>query len=219
MTPAPIHALMMKGRSAVRKAVNLVFGKDGKAIHVKPGSVSGLRVHLGAGPINLQGWVNIDAREAPHIHLIANNFDLVEFADGTVAEIYLCHVLEHFSFEESEQLLRNFRKKLKPGGTLRISVPHFDHLVAIYQANSNNLEIVKRALMGGQDYEYNFHKSIYNKALLSRLMLACGYANPQEWTTAGEFGADLGDWSNKNFDTPAGSFPVSLNIKAVVAGT
>ncbi|MGO7134358.1 methyltransferase [Rhizobium leguminosarum] len=194
-------------------------GKDGKAIHVKPGSVSGLRVHLGAGPINLQGWVNIDAREAPHIHLIANNFDLVEFADGTVAEIYLCHVLEHFSFEESEQLLRNFRKKLKPGATLRISVPDFDHLVAIYQANSNNLEIVKRALMGGQDYEYNFHKSIYNKALLSRLMLACGYANPQEWTTAGEFGADLGDWSNKNFDTPAGSFPVSLNIKAVVAGT
>ena len=216
MTPAPIHKLIMKGRSAVRKATNLVSGREGKPVAVKPGSVSGLRLHLGAGPINLQGWVNIDAREATHIHLTANNFDLVEFADGTLAEIYMCHVLEHFSFEESEQLLRNFHRKLKPGGTLRISVPHFDHLIAIYKANSDNLEIVKRALMGGQDYEYNFHKSIYNKTLLSSLMLSCGYASPQEWTTAEEFGADLGDWSNKNFDTPAGSFPVSLNVKAFV---
>lgn len=216
MTPAPIRKLIMKGSSAVRKALNLVSNWDGRAIAVKPGTVSGLRLHLGAGPINLQGWVNIDAREAPHIHLAANNFDLVEFADGTLAEIYMCHVLEHFSFEEAEQLLRNFRKKLKLGGTLRISVPHFDHLIAIYQANNSNLEIVKRALMGGQDYEYNFHKSIYNASLLSSLMLSCGYAQPQEWTTADEFGADLGDWSNKNFDTPAGSFPVSLNIKAFV---
>lgn len=219
MTPAPLHALKMKARSAVRKITNLISGGEGKAIVVKPGAVSGLRVHLGAGPINVQGWVNIDAREAPHIHLIANNFDLVEFADGTLAEIYLCHVLEHFSFEEAEQLLLNFRKKLKPGGTLRISVPHFDHLIVIYKANGDNLEIVKRALMGGQDYEYNFHKSIYNQELLSKLLIACGYAAPQEWTTIEAFGTDIGDWSNKNFDTPAGSFPVSLNLKAVAVSS
>ena len=67
MTSAPLHTLMMKARSAGRKVANLVSGKDGKAIAVKPGAVSGLRIHLGAGPINVQGWVNIDAREAPHI--------------------------------------------------------------------------------------------------------------------------------------------------------
>lgn len=218
MTPAPVHFLMSKARSVLRRVKGLVSSSEGKVIAVKPGEVSGLRVHLGAGPINIQGWVNIDAREASHIHLIANNFELSEFADGTLAEIYMCHVLEHFSFEESEQLLRNFRKKLKPGGLLRISVPHFDHLVTIYQSNSNNLEIVRRALMGGQDYEYNFHKSIYNKAHLSTLMVSCGYVNPQEWTTLQDFGADLGDWSNKNFNTPAGSFPVSLNVKAISPG-
>lgn len=215
MIPAPVHAVMLKSRSAIRKAVRLFSGKSGGgAIAVKRGPVSGLRLHLGAGPINMQGWVNIDAREASHIHVTANNFDLVEFADGSLAEIYLCHVLEHFSFEESETLLRNFRKKLKPGGTLRISVPHFDQLVAIYQANANDLEIVKQALMGGQDYEYNFHKSIYNPALLSALLVKCGYEQPQTWTTEEEFGADIGDWSNKSFDTPGGNFPVSLNIKA-----
>lgn len=216
MTPSPFHALRTKARSAARRIATLVTGANDKAIAVKRSEVDGLRLHLGAGPVNLSGWVNIDAREAPHIHLIANNFDLVEFSDGSLAEIYLCHVLEHFSFEESVQLLNNFRKKLKPGGTLRISVPHFDHLITIYHANGNNLEIVKRALMGGQDYEYNFHKSIYNEALLSGLLVSCGYSDPAEWTTDEAFGADLGDWSNKTFDTPAGDFSVSLNLKAYV---
>lgn len=219
MTPAPVHFLLSKARSALRRLKDLLYGPKGRATVVKPGEVSGLRVHLGAGPINIEGWVNIDAREAPHIHLIARNFELSEFADGTLAEIYMCHVLEHFSFEEADQLLRNFRKKLKPGGLLRISVPNFDHLVKVYQANGNDLEIVRRALMGGQDYEYNFHKSIYNKAHLSSLLVACGYVNPREWTTLQDFGVDIGDWSSRNFDTPSGSFPISLNIKSVSPGT
>ena len=219
MTSAPLHKLMQKGRSAVRKVGNLMGPKNGGALVVKPGKVDGLRVHLGAGPINLQGWVNIDARQAPHIHLIANNFELVEFSHGSLAEIYMCHVLEHFSFAESEQLLKNFRKKLKPGGVLRISVPHFDQLVKIYQANGNDLEVVKQALMGGQDYEYNFHKSIYNAPLLSDLMIACGYASPEPWSTEEEFGSDIGDWSNRSFDTPGGIFPVSLNMKAYALAT
>ena len=42
MTPAPIHALMMKGRSVVRKAVSLMSGQNGKAIAVKTSPVSGL---------------------------------------------------------------------------------------------------------------------------------------------------------------------------------
>lgn len=219
MSTALAHRIKSKVRSVFRRLRSLSCSVEGKSVVVKSGEISGLRVHLGAGPINLAGWLNIDAREASHIHLVANNFELSEFADGTLAEIYMCHVLEHFSFEEADQLLRNFRKKLKPGGLLRISVPNFDHLVKVYQANGNDLEIVRRALMGGQDYEYNFHKSIYNKAHLSSLLVACGYVNPREWTTLQDFGVDIGDWSSRNFDTPSGSFPISLNIKSVSPGT
>lgn len=183
-------------------------------IYPSSGVISGLRVHLGAGPINLQGWVNVDARDASHIHLRTNSFELSEFADGSLAEIYMCHVLEHFSFEESEQLLKNFGKKLKVGGVLRLSVPDFDKLVLAYNANKNDLDLIKFALMGGQDYEYNFHKSVYNLNLLSLLMQKCGYVNPQPWTTESDFDCNLGDWSNKCFATPAGDFPVSLNLKA-----
>lgn len=175
----------------------------------------GLRIHLGAGPINIQGWINIDARDASHIHLQSSGFDLKEFADGAVSEIYMCHVLEHFSFEESKTVLNTLFRKLKFGGVLRLSVPDFDQLVAIYHANGNDLELIKMALMGGQEYEYNFHKAIFNKALLSNLLKSSGFDNIQTWSTQDDFGIDLGDWSNKGFDTPIGNIPISLNIKAV----
>ncbi len=212
-----LHKIRIKLKSAINRLHLVISNNKDKIIASHHTGVPGLKLHLGAGPINLEGWVNIDAREASHIHLIANNFDLTEFADESLSEIYLCHVLEHFSFKESELLLNNFRKKLKPGGVLRISVPDVDHLINAYKANNDDLELVKMAFMGGQDYEYNFHKSIYNNTLLSKLFIKCGFENPEKWSTIDDFGVDLGDWSNKNFDTPAGLFPVSLNIKGYIA--
>ncbi|MFH2135427.1 MAG: hypothetical protein ABII81_09680 [Pseudomonadota bacterium] len=183
-------------------------------IYTKPLD-GGVKVHLGAGPINIQGWINVDARSDSHIQLQSKGFDLNEFADGTVSEIYMCHALEHFSFSDAEDILRKFHKKLRVGGTLRISVPDFDSLVSVYQANQNNLELIKMALMGGQDYEYNFHKSVYNKELLSRLLTSCGYGFLETWDTSQDFGVSLGDWSDKSFSTPKGEFFISLNMKAV----
>lgn len=178
-------------------------------------SDSGLKIHLGAGPINIQGWINIDARNAPHIHLQSSGFDLNEFSDGAVSEIYMCHVLEHFSFSDAKVVLKKLNDKLKSGGVLRLSVPDFDQLIAIYHAAGNDLELIKLALMGGQDYEYNFHKAVFNKTLLTDLLLSCGFHHVQQWSTQEDFGIDLGDWSNKEFDTAIGNIPVSLNIKAM----
>lgn len=178
---------------------------------------TGLRIHLGAGSINIQGWINIDARDDKHIHLQTNNFDLKEFAPGGVSEIYMCHVLEHFSFNELVAILKTLQVKLKVNGVLRLSVPDFDQLIVIYQETGRDLELIKRALMGGQEYEYNFHKSVFNKTMLSDLLMTCGFINIQCWDTQDDFGVDLNDWSNKGFATPIGNIPVSLNLKAMKA--
>ena len=212
--------LVKKIKRAIKFAVRKISGRSGDDVSspVYPlNSGSGLRVHLGAGPINIQGWINIDAREASHIHLQASGFDLKEFTDGAVSEIYMCHVLEHFSFEETKTVLKTLREKLKVGGVLRLSVPDFGQLVAIYHASNNDLELIKMALMGGQDYEYNFHKSVFNEKLLSDLLVSCGFEYVQTWSTLEDFGVDLGDWSNQGFETSQGNIPVSLNIKAIKA--
>jgi predicted SAM-dependent methyltransferase len=177
-------------------------------------SHKGLRIHLGAGPINLQGWINIDARMYEHTHLVAQGFNLDEFSDGSISEIYMCHVLEHFSFEESELLLRSIKKKLSPRGIIRISVPSFDNLIQVYMSSNKNLDSIKFAVMGGQDYEFNYHKSLYNVTSLTTLLKLCGYINVEAWDTRVDFGVDLGDWSNKSFSTPRGLIEISLNLKA-----
>jgi predicted SAM-dependent methyltransferase len=181
-------------------------------IYTKSNDV-GLKVHLGAGPVNIQGWINVDARAYDHTHIVAKGFELAEFSDGSVSEIYMCHVLEHFSFVEAEVFLRNIKRKLCVGGVVRISVPSFDKLIAVYADSKNDLDLIRLAIMGGQDYEFNFHKSIYNNASLVRLLGACGYVDIMEWDTKSDFGVDLGDWSNKSFPSLSGSRRISLNLK------
>lgn len=175
----------------------------------------GLRVHLGAGEINLQGWVNIDARDFGHIHSQTTSLDLHEFADGAVSIIYTCHVLEHLSFDAASALLRALHKKLADGGMILIAVPDFDAIVRIYRASGGDLDTVKHPLMGGQGYEYNFHKSVYNHRALERLLQECGYRDVMPWQTESEFGCALGDWSSATVKMADGdTVALSLNLKA-----
>jgi predicted SAM-dependent methyltransferase len=183
-------------------------------VYVAPMS-PGLKVHLGSGPINIQGWINVDARSYEHVHVVSDGFELREFADGAISEIYLCHVLEHFSFEEAEALLKSLKVKLRQGGVIRISVPSFDRLIEVYKLSGADINKVKFALMGGQDYQYNFHKSLYNLKSLRELLVHCGYSNILEWETLADFGVDLGDWSNGTFATTQGALPISLNLKGI----
>ncbi len=174
---------------------------------------SGLKVHLGSGEINLQGWVNVDARDFSHIHLKSKDLKLKEFSDSSIDEIYLCHVLEHIEFKRIYNTISIFQKKLTKGGVLRISVPSFDSIIKIYKNNGENLNQVKYALMGGQDYKYNFHYSIYNENLLKKIFLDNGFKDILKWNTKEDFGLDIGDWSSAKFKTKKGIYDISLNLK------
>lgn len=175
-------------------------------------SGSKLKVHIGCGEIQLLGWVNIDARPLPHVHLVSERLDLDEFSDGSIGEIYLSHVLEHLSFEEVNKFLEKMHHKIAVGGVLRISVPDFESIVTIYLENDRSINSVKYALMGGQDYEFNFHKSVYNHKSLESLLLNAGFTDIENWNTEEAFGADIGDWSNKTFLTVGGEHQISLNL-------
>jgi predicted SAM-dependent methyltransferase len=175
---------------------------------------SGPKVHLGSGEINLQGWINIDARNFKHTHIIDQDFELKEFTDESISEIYLCHVLEHFSFKDSLRLLEKLNKKLSKGSIIRISVPDFSKLKMIYDQTSN-LEQIKFALMGGQNYENDFHKSIYDFKILSELLNQANFKNPTTWNCTEDFGVELNDWSDGTYNVNNKKIKISLNVKAI----
>jgi len=188
------------------------ISKKSKPITIDSGLLNELnpKIHLGCGDIVINGWINIDARKSSHVHINTDIIDLKEFSDGSIGVIYLSHVLEHFDFLESSDLLKLFYSKLKKGGVLLIAVPDFDALVKVY-LKTKNLEKIKRALMGGQDYEYNFHKSVYNYDLLSSHLEFNGFDNIQSYEPIELFNNNIGDFSTYEIE----EIKISLCIKAI----
>tara|TARA_B100000963_G_scaffold359712_1_gene387876 strand:+ start:1435 stop:2076 length:642 start_codon:yes stop_codon:yes gene_type:complete len=172
----------------------------------------GIRLHLGSGKINLQGWINIDVEDKKHIHIKEKDFKLECFTDKSISEIYLCHVLEHFTENEISNLMDIFSKKLKKGGILRISVPNFDNILEIYKKNKNNIEKIHPILFGGQDNLYNYHKSAFNKQKLISILKTNNFKKIHEWDTLKIFGSSLGDYSNSKIKIGRTEIPISLNI-------
>ena len=166
---------------------------------------SGLRLHLGAGNVDFSGWINIDARPLNHIHLVDLDLSLNKFSDHSVSAIYICHVLEHFSFQDVDKLIRKFVLKLEPNGTIFISVPDFHKINSLY-SKTNDISCISSALLGGQDYEYNFHKSIFDFNSLYNLLNRYHFRDIEVWSPSDIFSHPPVDFS---------SHPLSLNIRAI----
>lgn len=91
----------------------------------------GLNLHLGAGPTRIDGFVNIDIQGAP---LNLNLAWGLPFADGSVARIYVSHMLEHLFYPtDVTTFLRELYRVLAPGGRLRLAVPDIAGCIDAYQ--------------------------------------------------------------------------------------
>jgi len=176
---------------------------------------SGVRVHLGPGEIDLLGWINIDMRDLPHIHLVGGRDEFKKFSNSSLSEVYACHILEHISIDDVKPLVQLLSSKIEKGGVIRLSVPDFDALIKIYNENGKNCKFIERPLLGGQNYAFNVHKSIYNKKNLSNILTECGFSSVEVWDSYEDFGIDIGDWSIQELETPLGRRFISLNLKAV----
>lgn len=88
------------------------------------------RLHLGAGPVRLAGWLNSD--------LISGEVYLelgrkMPFAEATFAYAFGEHVIEHLPENQAQQALRELRRVLRPGGVLRLTTPDLRKIIAIYE--------------------------------------------------------------------------------------
>lgn len=142
-----------------------------------------MKLHIGCGERNLAGYKHYDIRKIDeHIDYVGKAEDLSQFEDGTLDEIYACHLLEHFGRWEIDNVLKEWNRVLKAGGKLRIAVPDFEAVVQEYVEN-HDLEKLMGLLYGGQNYDYNYHYTTFDFAFLKMKLQDSGFGNVKryEW--------------------------------------
>jgi len=89
-------------------------------------SGQGLRLNLGCGLRRRDGFFGIDHVQLPDTDILADlNEPLSRLPDGSVAEIYTRHTLEHV--RELLPLMAEIHRVCRPDARIEIVVPHFSN--------------------------------------------------------------------------------------------
>ena len=148
-----------------------------------------LRLHIG-GTEPHRDWKILDIEPRPEVDYIVDASSLGEFEDNSVEAIYASHVLEHFHYNLNNELLstlKEWRRVLKPGGKLLVSVPDLKVLCWLYlHPNLTALERhhIMRIMFGGQINAYDVHKVGLDAETLALYLEKAGF---QEYEQLSEF--------------------------------
>ena len=150
------------------------------------------QIHLGCGKVRLPGFINIDIQPGPAVDLVGDIRNL-DFEDSSIDLVYSCAVIEHVGRREWVDLLKEWRRVLKPGGLLRLSTNDFEACIARYN-EKRNLEELLGILIGGQKDDYDWHGMIFDFKTLERGLIEAGFENIRryDWreTELGRLGID-----------------------------
>lgn len=123
-------------------------------------SQSGLRLNVGCGHIQPDGYVNVDAREVAGIDIVAEATN-IPFSKGEVAEIFASHLVEHFSQNILHRvLLPHWYDLLEQGGVLTTIVPDGTAMIEALGRGEMKFDDFREVLFGTQDYDGDYHYNI-----------------------------------------------------------
>lgn len=122
-----------------------------------------LKVSVGAGSIQIPGWLNTDIDT---LDVLKRRDWKRQFKRDTIDTILAEHVWEHLTPEDGLLAAKNCFEFLKPGGRLRLAVPDGYHPGPEYTA------AVKP---GGTGDGAMDHKILYNHESLSELLAKAGF--------------------------------------------
>ncbi|HJP39419.1 MAG TPA: methyltransferase domain-containing protein [Gammaproteobacteria bacterium] len=145
-----------------------------------------LQLHLGCGERYIPGFVHVDLAEHSHIDKQCDVRDLSFLEDKQVDLIYACHVLEYFDGLEVVDVLKEWRRVLKPGGILRLAVPDFSALIKVYELTGDLKNVLgplygRREIPGTKPLSRIYHKTVYDYESLRQILQSCGFKDVQRY--------------------------------------
>ena len=135
-----------------------------------------MKLHLGAGPQRLEGWLNIDNLPYPGVDRVLDVTAGLPFED--VQFIFAEHFIEHLQFDAAMELMRECRRVLRDDGVLRLSTPNLDWVWAShYKKVMTQEEAVLACFAINRAFRGWGHQFLYNETTLRSLLLDAGFAD------------------------------------------
>lgn len=143
-----------------------------------------MKLHLGCGQVHLDGYVNIDYPLTEHTvqqKSVADEFhDLTDmrYKAGTIEEVRLHHVFEHFPRTQAIALLASWHSWLEKNGRVHIEVPEFDATAEIFfnpNAASKDRHVAIRHIFGSNEAAWAVHYDGWNEWRFRELFEVFGF--------------------------------------------
>ena len=131
-----------------------------------PAGSDPLRLNIGGGAVRIEGFTTVDRWCGSEAYPL-------QWEDNSVEEIRASHILEHFPMNQTEKVLADWVRVLKPGGKIKISVPDITKVAKEIVDPKGGYD-PNMVVYGAQSDENNFHKAGFDEVGLLLTMQRAG---------------------------------------------
>jgi predicted SAM-dependent methyltransferase len=190
------HRLLAVGRWDLHflalRMWNALVGQKGRIRKFMASRAEPVRLNLGSGPRGLDNphWVNVDGFTDRNVHFLLDISRRLPFGDQVFVGVFCEHVMEHFTLEDGEEIARDVRRILQPGGVFRVVVPDGERVMRNYFDGSDRrlgrtrMEVVNSYFR--QRYEHQF---MYDAETLEAMLRRVGFKSVE--VVSVQTGSDL----------------------------
>jgi len=145
-------------------------------------------LHIGAGPIRIDGWLNTDISPLAPLFLDATHRFPIK--DNSISHIFNEHFIEHIPRHAAIAFLQDSFRILQPGGIRRISIPDVEALTRAYLNNPEHTRLMneRNKRLGSRYNSYPIdilnttfrewgHICLYDFQTLQQLLNSVGFQN------------------------------------------
>ena len=148
-----------------------------------------MKLELGAGHRPTRGYDHNDLYPFDHIEHVGNPW-MLDFPDNSLDEVLALGFMDHLTFDQARDTMRNVARMLKPvegnrpGGIFLFDVPDYPTWASYYLAHLADTDYtppipladVRKTLFGWQRWPGDEHNYGWDRDLLSATLLETGFA-------------------------------------------
>lgn len=141
------------------------------------------RLNWGCGAAGEPGWINSDIKEGPTIEITCDITAGFPLPDDCMDYIVSIHALPEMHYETLVPALRELRRVLKPGGTIRLALPDLDKGIDAYRRGDSDYFLVRddqQQRIGSKFVVhmtwYGYSRSLFTKDYAEELLEKAGFS-------------------------------------------